>query len=721
MKPILLKTSKDEKHYHIAYVKEVEAPASSSYGNPPISAASPTPTTQVMGLTTQVKGHSHSITDGQVEVVDGHTHTLEPYPVKEISKKQRDADVVEDVLRLYKEAKSLEGESILKAHESENFVNGTGQWEKAEVDDLKSKQRAALTINELEPKIDLLSGYQRQNRTDWKFLPVEDGDSTVSDVLNVVVKNVAEQCNYDHEETKTFEDQTIVGRGLFNLFVDYDKDMRGDIIVEKFPWDAVVFGAHEKFDLSDCEYLIKHKWYSEAKIKQMWPDKADELTKEFDLYQDTPATPSHQIRGGDQYADTSSAVEVPTVSTPSMEFVDIARKEYRVLECWRKVYERNRIVVNVEDDFYFNAKGWADKDIESVKALGDFSIIDRVTMRMRVSKIASKILLDDDTPDLVYNNFHIFPVYAKKRGKMWWGKIEPVKDMQREINKRHSQSVDILNKVSAYGWFYDDNTFRTPQDAEKFRTTSASPGFAVKVADMSHLPERVEGVRFPSEIVQLESLASQKLREVMGINMELEGMGGQRASGTAILERKKQALVGNEFLFDNLAMVKRNLGRAIVAYIGKLYNADRLLRIVKNQDKRQPVALNNQPVGGMDDAQLEAVKKILDTADLTEYDVVVSDSPFSASMRQANFAVWLELAKTRPEVPTEFLIELSDLPDKEKFKEMLDAQMQAKQAQEDKKYQTEITKTAMAKDLPMPQSGMMSPQGTPPMQGGGMI
>lgn len=704
MKPTLLKTSRDEKHYHIAYIKESET-------TDPMSGA---PTTVLTGMTTQAKGHAHNIIDGLIQAApdyaDLHIHTLEAYPVKEKNEDQKDSEIVEDVLRLYKEAKEQESASVKKAKESEEFVSGVGQWDKAEVDKLKSQSRAALTINELEPKIDLLSGYQRQNRTDWKFLPVEDGDSTVSDVLNVVVKNISEQCNYDHEETKAFEDQAIVGRGLFNLYVDYDKDIRGCIIVEKFPWGDVYFGTHEKLDLSDCEYIIKHKWYSKALINQMWPTKSGELTKEIDLYLDAPAT-SHQIRGGDQYADTSNAVNVTLA--PDMEFIDLARKEYRVLECWRKVYERNRIIVNVEDDFYFNAKGWKDADIEAIKTLGDFSVIDRVAMKMRISKVASKVLLDDDMPELAYNNFHIFPVYAKKRGKEWWGKVEAVKDMQREINKRHSQSVDILNKVAAYGWFYDDSTFSTPQDAEKFRTTSSSPGFTTKVADLNHKPERVEGVRFPAEIVQMETIASQKLREVMGINLEMEGMGGQRASGTAILERKKQGLVGNEFLFDNLAMTKRNLGRAIVAHVGKLYNAERLLRIVKNQDKRQPVSVNGQPVADMDETQLEAIKKILETADLTEYDVIVSDSPFSASMRQANFVVWLELAKTRPEVPLDFLIDLSDLPDKEKFKEMLAEQAQAQQAQEDKKYQTEIQKTAMAKGLPMPQDM--------PPQGGGMM
>ena len=92
---------------------------------------------------------------------------------------------------------------------------------------MESIERAALTINEIEPKIDLLSGYQRQNRTDFKFMPVEEGDQRVADILNVVVKNITDQCQYPHEETLVFEDMAIRGRGCFNIYVSNEKNILG--------------------------------------------------------------------------------------------------------------------------------------------------------------------------------------------------------------------------------------------------------------------------------------------------------------------------------------------------------------------------------------------------------------------------------------------------------------------------------------------------------------
>ncbi|MEK6809557.1 MAG: hypothetical protein AABY40_02700 [Nanoarchaeota archaeon] len=690
-------------HYHIAYVDKMDMSADemSPYGN---------------GITSVNKEHHHEIINGLIEKGNGkHTHTLIEYAVKQEKEKQKDEDIVKDVLSLFKEAQQYEESSRKKAKVSEDFYHGR-QWNESEEARLKDQKRAALTINEIEPKIDLLSGYQRRNRTDFKFLPVEEGDARIGDILNILGKNISEQCHYDSEETDAFDDMSITGRGLLNMYVDFNKDIRGNIIIEKYPWMDCFFGPHEKRDISDCEYLVKTKWYSRARLKQMWPDKYKKIQNDFTLAMGGDKTDTmgsienpHHVRPGEQYSKSTNTIE--TSPFGNLDLVDIAKQEYRILECWRKVYKRNKVVINSKDGFYFNAAGWADTDIKSVQSLGEFNIIEIVSTTMRISRIAAGTLLDDGSPDIAMDDFLIFPLYAKKRGANWWGKIENVKDTQREINKRHSQAVDIINKTATYGWFYDSETFPTPGNAKDFRDNVSTPGFTAEVRDITRPPVAMEGVKFPAEIVRLEELATQKLREIMNINLEMAGLGGLRQSGIAIAERKEQGLIGNEFLFDNLDVVKRRLGKMMVVLIKQYYSPERIMRIIENQDKRQPIMLGGQP---LENANKQEILQLLENADLMKYDIIVSQSPFSASMREATFAVWLELAKVRQEIPLDWLIELSDLPDKEKFREMLAKHLQEAQEQEDKKYKTELLKTAMAKGMPIGASSEGIPTGTSP-------
>ncbi len=659
-----------------------------------------------IGYTSKTKDHVHPVTfevdqkltldggtvpDGNgrwiIGEANGHSHEMTEITPTAKAKDETDEEIVADCLDLFKTAKDLEKEARDAGKESLKFYKGD-QWEQSISSELKKQKRAVLTINEIESKCDLLSGYQRQNRTDIKYMPMEEGDQKAAEVLNIVSKNVLENCNYRFEETDVFEDQSIIGRGLFNVYMDYSKDLRGDIMVEKFEWDDCYIGPHTKKDLSDCEYLIKTKWYSRAKLKEMYPDKEIKFSDELSELEDKEV---HEPVG-DKYAKTDNKVKFSTTTDPDL--VDIAKKSFRVLETWRKEYKRSYVIVDVASDFFYNASDWTATDIKALDTIPALSVIPRVIYRMRVTKTAADVLLEDEYPDLAMQDFYIIPAYAKKRGDMFWGKVHSVKDPQREINKRHSQMVDIMNRQAAYGWFFDDMTFPTPQEQNNFKANSSTPGFTQRVNSTKSLPEKVEGAKVPTEIIELLTIESQTLRGIMNINLEMEGNQSNAQSGIAILERKKQGLVGNEFLFDNFTIAKVKIGRLLAAMIQKYYSPERIMRIVYNENIKSPVTIGGNPLEGQE-AELQA---LIENTDLTKYDVVVGESGWSPTVRIANFMMWAELAGKGLPVPPELLIELSDLPEKDKVLQQVQAmQQQAAQTEQDKN-QVEIMKTQIAHD-----------------------
>lgn len=694
-KPELRRTNSVKKHSHVAYIRP-----------------------DGTGITSTDNGHAHRIEYRELNAVGdpqsgailaeqkapqwfvieekGHSHVLvgalEPAPAP---KEDDDAAVVKKVHGLFKEAKDEEADFRKMAEESEGFVSGESQWDKKDRRKLEKERRACLTINEIEGKVDLLCGYQRQNRYDIHYFPVEGGDSRVADILNALSKVIFTQNSFDYEETESFEDSVIAGRGLWNLYDDFDTDIQGNIVIEHFPWGDVWFGPHSKKDLRDLEYLIKGRWYSLRKIKSLWPDKANDISRDYD---NITSDSVHERVPGRQYVEGNGR----TVPTTDPDLVDIARKEFRVLECWEKVYSVANVVVNAQDDFYYNAKCSA-KDITAIKTIPGIRVVPRNVTRMKITRIAGDTLLDSEFPNLPEGaqDFHIIPIYAKKRGKRVWGKVEAGKDMQREINKRHSQGVDILTRMDGYGWFYDQNTFPDDKAKQEFREKSATSGFTLEVNNVSSPPSKVEGTRFPAELAQYETLATQQLERVMNVSGEMMGMNSNAESGVAIAEKRRQGLIGNEFLYDNLALAKRKLGRLLVAHIQKLYTPERIMRILNAQNaqnlqaKQSPIQVGGQPLDAYGPEELQA---LLENSDLTKYDVVVGESAFSPTTRRANFILWSELARGGMPVPPDMLIDLSDLPDKEKVKAAFAAQVQAQQQAEQAKQQTEIVKTMIAKN-----------------------
>jgi len=726
---MLLKTTKDgtgKGHYHIVYLREQDGMVSESRGHShEIQYMPGTPEqydTSPDSPSVGMKIAEATQPSWNIIPYEDHTHELTEYVTQSTQKREKEPDIVKDIISLYEQAKKNEESSIEDAHECESMYQHK-QWDPEEKKTLEGKDRAALTINKLEEKMDNLSGYQRQNRTEFRFLPTEEGDQKVADILNIVVKNITEQCYFPREETKVFEDAGIVGRGLFNIYDDYDPpaDINGQIVIEKFPWDECHFGPHEKEDLSDCDYVIKTKWFPLIKLKEMYPEKTKHLKPEV-------MSIEHATRTKSEDWDTSHG---KSEISAGGSLVDKTNKQYKQLECWRKIYRTANLLINANDGFVFNADGWAERDISMVTGMAGFRSIPRTDFDMRVTKVISQVLLEDYYPELAYNDFHIIPLYAKKRKNKFWGKIQAVKDIQKLINKAYSQFVDILNKMSAYGWFYDDETFPNRQEEANFKKNASAPGFTQKLRDSKRPPEKVEGVKFPNEIVGAIELLSRDMREIMNVNLEMMGMGGDQQSGIAIRQKIVQQLLGNDFLFDNLSFAKQKLGKIIVALIQKLYTPERLKRIVLNQNMREPVTIGGATIDtpqarqkmqaeaeaepmvqgrnqGQQQGQRQqekqqerliteqAIEELLQNQDLTKYDMITTESPSSPSAMLSNFMFLLEIAGRGVPIPPTALFQFAPIPNKEKILAEIEKQTQMDMKRDKMKYDTEIQKSLIA-------------------------
>lgn len=681
------------------------------------------------GLSTESAGHTHEVVfqppqpgapdpqTGQPQpsipggfilmpAEDGHTHDITEYVLKDSKPVGDEEELIKDIVSLYKDSQERESEAVKEGEESWNFYRGK-QWDNHTKRTLEASNRAALTINTIKKGINEISGFQRQNRTDIDFSPIEGGDQIVADALDILVKNVFEQTSFEREESKAFKDMVIAGRGFFNVYMDFGKNLEGDIRIEKFGWKDASLGPHEKEDLEDCEYLVKEKMYSKAKLKQIAPTKADKIEKDFDFYK---SNKEYFRYNGDQYESPKvKSDNVMPLSVSGKAMVDIAKKEYRVLECWRRVYIKSDVIFNVAEDFYQNLAGWDKADVDAVKTLPGFKSVSKYVAKIRITKVAGNVVLSDENPaDLPSDDFFLIPIYAEMYEDGFCGNVEIAKDPQIEINKRRSQIMDIGNKMVAFGWFYDGATFPNTEERERFRNHSSRPGFMQEITDLSRLPVKVEGVQFPAQLAQMMEMDMQRVTDLMNVAVTPYGA---NESGAALAQKQKLRLTGNEHLFDALSFAKKKLGKLIVALIQRYYTVDRMLRILDNQNVRSPIKLGEQNFSEYD---RETLTNLLQNNDLTRYDVVVSESSYSPTTRLSTFVMLSDLATKGVPVPPEVLIDYMDVPQREKDRilQKMSEQADAHGKAEDAKSKAEIQKTLIAKGIIPPEiQQSLMPQG----------
>lgn len=718
--PELLKTTKDDGHYHIVYLNEETGQGfvlEADKHTHELEFAEPVPD-QIDPQTGEV------VVEGRpggwivVPGEDGHMHELEDYEPYFPKSKESDDQKCREILDLYRHAKAINSDSMEAANEAEDFYRGD-QWSDDQKSHLKALDRAALVVNQISSNIDTLIGIQVEQRTDIKYLPQESSDQMTADIYNIAARRVLDQCYYQREKTKVFTDQSIRGAGFFNLYVDFDEDIRGEIKVERFNPKEVVLGPHEKDDLSDLEYGFKKKMYSKAKVSQLWPKKASKLIDRFTEVSEYPDSFSHDHHDSseDAYSETNASSIMP-VTIGGEKLIDIAKKEVMVLECWRRVYLERSVVVRREDGFFFTADGWRKKDLRSLEKAG-FTVITQTVPYMRITKYScGTILSDEDPADIPANDFFFIPAYAKKRGNDFWGKVEEAKDAQRGVNKRYSQSVDIGNKMCAYGWFIDEQTFVDSKEEKAFRKKSTSPGFVSKLISTDRPPRQVEGVKFPSELVELMRLDMEAVSRSMNVIVE---QGGANESASHLMHRTRAKLKGNEYLFDNMSFAEQKLGRLLVSLIQRYYTPERLYRLVATENSKgdEPVELGGVP---FEDISKEDIIEALENVDVLKFDIIVSEAEASPSIRMATSMFLSELAQSGFPVPPEAIFENMDIPEtqRRKLMESLAAQQEAEASAGSDQAMAEENKTLIARGIIPPSVRMRMQQEQQEMESQGL-
>lgn len=606
---------------------------------------------------------------------DPHTHEIEELVREEPKiKKVSDDERVQEVISLIEEADKNENDSVRMASESYDFYFGDGQWDQGAKSSLEANQRAAMTVNLAEPKVDVLCGTHDQNKIDVIFKPVEHGDTQTADIANMVYKSVMNQNQFHREEGYVFRDLTVTGRGCKNVEIDFDSNIEGDIKVRWFPYDKVRFGPHEREDQEDLEYLVKYDDFSMAKLKQLYPKKAKEIQASFDFFEGGVVENPHKNIAGLAYRLRDN---VDRLTFGGDAIVDVQRKEFKVFQLWQKEFKNVEGIIYAADNFVEDGTGIKGKDLAMIKRIPGITTIKRKVSDMRMTEMAGGILLDDEILDLPENAdcFHLVTAYGKKYKNKFHGKVEPIKDLQRTYNKLTSQTVDITNKMAAYGWFYDNETFENQTDAEMFKQTSSQAGFNQKVKDISRVPVQVQGVKFPNELVNLKEGARADIDMIMGVPPKANDFSGDLTTKLYMLS-KRQSLVGNDFLFENANMANKRLAKLVIAYVQELYTPERIMRIIGSQTEEDIAELQDSNVINV---TIEEIEDMLNNKRLLDLDLVMSEAPHTDTMKELTFMSLQEVMQTVGGDPTvlRHWIKNSPFPNKKNILEEMQASQEA--------------------------------------------
>jgi hypothetical protein len=233
--------------------------------------------------------------------------------------------------------------------------------------------------------------------------------------------------------------------------------------------------------------------------------------------------------------------------------------------------------------------------------------------RIEVVYFAGAHLLHQQTLSAFEGNFTLLP-YVYKRHKADgrpYGLVRGAIDPQRELNKRRSKAMHLLNTAQVIA---DIDAVEDP--ALLAREAARPDGLILKRAGKDLRIIRNSDLA-ASQVAVMEQ-AGRDIQDVLGVFDENLGKPTQAVSGAAIQQRQLAGTLNQMFAFDTLRRLKKQLGAQLLTLMRRTLTPTQVLRITDKLGAARlaQVGLQTPDLNGVFDVVIEEVGEALSVREM---------------------------------------------------------------------------------------------------------
>lgn len=547
------------------------------------------------------------------------------------------------------------------------------QWDPVDLAKLRRAKRPALTLNIIASLLRTSKGMQRVLRNDVRFSPVSDADNGAAAVMDMLWMHIQNENGFDELETEIYERGLVTGRGYYDIRMEFDHNLRGNVKITGLrSQDVVLDPCIEQYKPETWPQVVTTRWFNPLDIEHLYgKEKADELRN----------------RGLPTWYDYEDEI----MGT------QLTRIPYYAAG-WGLGVDQDLIRgLRVIDRQYFDLKH---KELFIDTKSGDTSEIPETWDRARISKILelapnlstvkrkvktvvwttsceTTLLNKVDSP---YNGFTVVPFFPEMYDGYTQGLVEQLIDAQEMHNKLTSQELAIVNGTANSGYKVKVGAVKN-MTIEELEMIGSKPGLVLEMDDINNI-EKFTPNTLPAGHDRLSAKAADIMRSLSGVSNQARGFAREDVASEAILANQAAADVNFADGLGKLHMSKRLVAERVLDCVQTFYTEERVIMINRGSLYRpdfQAVSINKQtPEGTM-----------LNDVTRGQYTTILVPSPQRSSLTTDEFQQVLELKKLGVQIPDQMMIELSNLPNKQALLQQTQGDS-AKQAQEQHEMEKQI-------------------------------
>lgn len=479
---------------------------------------------------------------------------------------------------------------------------------------LDEADRPHVVFNRVLTIIKAIAGMEINGRHEIVFLPEENDDTVIAEILSGTSKWMGNKCDAEDEQSEAFQWCAVTGIGVTESRFTYDLSPKGQYVEEQFDsreffWDRAV----RKKNMVDARRMSRVRRVPLSDAMQMFPGKnrrqLDATWADAGIYYDTGPRSIEEKRirdGKNSYLDWDDTNEVTLVCMEWWErepyylvademrgeMVEMSLKEYRLLDRLRR--------------------------LQGMPSLNGVRMTKRAYKR---AFLGNELLSSGIAPCGQQFSWGVITGEWDAKCRQWYGLTRVVRDPQMWANKFMSQVMHIMNSTAKGGILAERDAFDDELEAEESYALADMITWLKNGALSGQNPKIMPkpGQGDASAYVQLLQYAVNAIPQVTGVNFEL--LGQQDLQNPAALEamRKQAGMTVLATLFDALRRYRKIVGRIRLQVIQTKLSDGRIIRIVGEQ-YTGAVQLAKSLTAG-------------------EYDVSVADAPTSPNQKETNWAI----------------------------------------------------------------------------------
>ena len=551
--------------------------------------------------------------------------------------------------------------------------------------------RPTLTINKLPQHVRQVTNDQRQNRPSGKVIPADDNaDPEVAEIYNGMVRHIEYISDADVAYDTACENQVSYGEGYIRIITEYCSD-------DSFDQDAKIMRVRNSFSVY-MDPTIQDPCGADAK----WCFITEDILREdYERMfpEGSPISSLQSLGIGDQSLSAW-----------------IAQDTVRIAEYYYIEYDKATLNL-----YPGNITAFADSpEAKQLKAMGVKPTRTREVNAQRVRWCKTNGYEMLEKRDWVGKYIPVVRVVGNEfevEGRLYVsGLVRNAKDAQRMYNYWVSQEAEMIALapkapfIGYGGQFEGYETQWKTANTQNWPYLEVNPDVTDGNGSILPLPQRAAPPMASSGLLQAKAGASDDIKSTTGQYDTSLGATSNERSGKAILARERQSDTGTYHYVDNLARAIRHVTRQLVDIIPKIYDTQRVARIIGMDGETDMVKL--------DPTQQEPVKKIVDqnnpdiviekiyNPNVGKYDVVVTTGPSYMTKRQEALDAMGMILQSNPQlwqVAGDLFIKNMDWPGAQemakRFAKIIDPKIMADSDESPEMQQAKQQMEAMAQEL----------------------